>query len=57
MLNAINKEMHSINKHLIMSNCLTTQAGIKHEKKKNNTAPNSILDKLFILTELIDKAN
>lgn len=56
MLNAINKEMHSINKHLITSNCLTTQAGIKHEKK-NNTAPNSILDKLFILTELIDKAN
>lgn len=33
MLNAINKEMDAINKHPIMSNCLTIKAEIKLEKK------------------------
>lgn len=55
MLNAINKEIHSTDKQQIMSNCLPTCAGIKHEK--NNAALNSILGKLSMLTELIDKAN
>lgn len=33
MLNAVNKEMPSTNKHLIISNSLITGARIKHDKK------------------------
>lgn len=53
MRNAINTEMSSINEYLIISNCLSTCSGIKHEK--HNVALNSTLEESIILTKIINK--